>query len=1167
MKKEPNHDDNKSQDPRRQDDSDSPAIGEHRTHCQPTLLGSGGVLEKLGGREAGGDVPEGSRGGAGPCSDGGGPDGVLGRSTKAGTDGGATGFGLSAEAVRGGLGGGGGGGKSVFSLGRRGPEPSGFLDDGRVEKDPVGDGRACGQAPGRAGGGGPVGRRAVPGEVGGLKSKQSGWIGVDLDGTLAEYDGYQGAGHIGEPIPEMVERVREWLAEGRDVRILTARVSSEQTDEDREEAKLAIEDWCFRVFGRVLPVQSEKDHFMSALWDDRAVQVESNTGRVLGEPGLIKGEQAGHEFHGNQWTNGGEEEDKDAEWSESKRAIENTSRNVSDFLVANGFRVENEYRAIGGSTYFDVIHKDPDFTENGIEYEGYEHQAEVRVSDHIAPKGSGFNEGTQEQHDEPHINVIVDGSTEAYKAAPLVRDAMSDYVKYEKDDTTGEPFRVLIDLRGKNKSFVGTKGENKPDHSKQAASIIRQAFKPREWRDKIVNAVLPVLAVGMAKAVAGQFLAMGVDIRRKGRKPRKKKDVTGLYVKKSTATEWLEENPEDLDALIDLVADSGLDGFGILTELPEVMKQRIAKALNESFSEDYWDNISETTGQQAERILEEGLQNGASIRDMADEMKEYLGGDEYAGVRARNIARTESCYSLNKARVDSIDQLEEDMEGKVPMQRVWMSVLGTTTRDSHADLDGVPADEENEWDLDGVKCSCPGDPRLPPENRINCHCVSADTEVEPIGSLFAATRMYYDGPIVELVTASGAHLKVTPNHPIATPGGWIRACELKAGDYVFRKVGVGLSAKDEQNKPTLIEDLFESIRSISSVVERTRPLPFQFHGDAEFGQGEIETAVSDIMLTDPISTERLQNGEKCKFMFAASKLHGTTDFGSMIGRGVLPPDILGLGVCSEKPIFVQESLNRGPGNPQSFRNFDLTPSISIRGKSGVLVERDTELEIGPAFFGFGCSTDMNICGSQSAANGPSIAIENHTYLCGGFSVGVQLDDLVNVEGNSFADLGSADHGLGQVSSADSQSFKSLQNGMGVAVEDLGDFGGTLSIAVELDQLVSVNIDSVWHGFVYDLQTGSGLYSASTIIIHNCTVITEFGMDDDAAKQEIEDYYQRQEDRWAGGYDEVAGEASMNNLIEKLASLIPESDDPLYLKCVVDGLKEGRTKRADKRERT
>ena len=51
---------------------------------------------------------------------------------------------------------------------------------------------------------------------------QSGWIGVDLDGTLAKYGIWDGS--IGEPIPLMVERVKIWIALGVEVKIFTARV-------------------------------------------------------------------------------------------------------------------------------------------------------------------------------------------------------------------------------------------------------------------------------------------------------------------------------------------------------------------------------------------------------------------------------------------------------------------------------------------------------------------------------------------------------------------------------------------------------------------------------------------------------------------------------------------------------------------------------------------------------------------------------------------------------------------------------------------------------------------------------------------------------------------------------------------------------------------------------
>lgn len=109
-----------------------------------------------------------------------------------------------------------------------------------------------------------------------------GWIGVDLDGTLAYYDEWRGLEHIGEPIPAMVERVKRWLAEGRDVRIFTARVSSLNGGEART-AYIAIKHWCSEHLGRTLPITNEKDFGMIELWDDRAVQVRANAGEPVGQ--------------------------------------------------------------------------------------------------------------------------------------------------------------------------------------------------------------------------------------------------------------------------------------------------------------------------------------------------------------------------------------------------------------------------------------------------------------------------------------------------------------------------------------------------------------------------------------------------------------------------------------------------------------------------------------------------------------------------------------------------------------------------------------------------------------------------------------------------------------------------------------------------------------------
>lgn len=118
------------------------------------------------------------------------------------------------------------------------------------------------------------------------------WVAVDLDGVLAWWD----VAHfpeIGAPIPKMVARVKGWLEAGIDVRIFTARVAvvpGLRNDEGQEaddffaaDQKTKIDAWCRAQFGRPLPVTATKDFKMAVLYDDRCVQMLTNTGQSLAE--------------------------------------------------------------------------------------------------------------------------------------------------------------------------------------------------------------------------------------------------------------------------------------------------------------------------------------------------------------------------------------------------------------------------------------------------------------------------------------------------------------------------------------------------------------------------------------------------------------------------------------------------------------------------------------------------------------------------------------------------------------------------------------------------------------------------------------------------------------------------------------------------------------------
>jgi hypothetical protein len=99
-------------------------------------------------------------------------------------------------------------------------------------------------------------------------------IAVDLDGTLAEYHGFKGHEHIGEPIEPMLERVKGWLSEGKRVIIHTARAHDPK-------AIPPIRKWLKQHLGQELPVTDRKDPRAKEFWDDRAVTVQKNTGKIL----------------------------------------------------------------------------------------------------------------------------------------------------------------------------------------------------------------------------------------------------------------------------------------------------------------------------------------------------------------------------------------------------------------------------------------------------------------------------------------------------------------------------------------------------------------------------------------------------------------------------------------------------------------------------------------------------------------------------------------------------------------------------------------------------------------------------------------------------------------------------------------------------------------------
>lgn len=102
-------------------------------------------------------------------------------------------------------------------------------------------------------------------------AQRRGWIGVDLDGTLAHFDGKYDPAVIGAPIAPMLARVRQMIETGWTVKIMTARAADLSNH-------AVIHAWLLEHGLPILEVTDRKDFDMVWLWDDRAIAVATNTG-------------------------------------------------------------------------------------------------------------------------------------------------------------------------------------------------------------------------------------------------------------------------------------------------------------------------------------------------------------------------------------------------------------------------------------------------------------------------------------------------------------------------------------------------------------------------------------------------------------------------------------------------------------------------------------------------------------------------------------------------------------------------------------------------------------------------------------------------------------------------------------------------------------------------
>ena len=134
--------------------------------------------------------------------------------------------------------------------------------------------------------------------------------------------------------------------------------------------------------------------------------------------------------------------------------------------------------------------------------------------------------------------------------------------------------------------------------------------------------------------------------------------------------------------------------------------------------------INKTTEKQISKVVQNGIDDGLSITDIADGIDDlYL--EQIIPNRSMVIARTETIPAINFGVV------EAGKQSGIPLAKVWLSTPDERTRISHSEMEGVSVGMDEPFTIDADALNFPADSSLgaSAENVIQCRCTIGYKEI------------------------------------------------------------------------------------------------------------------------------------------------------------------------------------------------------------------------------------------------------------------------------------------------------------------------------------------------------------------------------------------------------------------------------------------------------
>jgi HK97 family phage portal protein len=190
---------------------------------------------------------------------------------------------------------------------------------------------------------------------------------------------------------------------------------------------------------------------------------------------------------------------------------------------------------------------------------------------------------------------------------------------------------------------------------------------------------------------------------------------------KKFESEWVDGTREILKSRVDVGYDTA---FEIPFNMPSKKEIAGLRARSDMVRLDALEDregrafeyLSETTINHIYQTIDNGIQEGKTVQDIAKDLKDRFSDIKEIGSRAMTIARTETLIAVSLGQAAAM----KDAMTIIPdMKKMWISANDERVRESHKELHGDIVDADESFD-NGLLF--PRDPRGDAGEVINCRC-------------------------------------------------------------------------------------------------------------------------------------------------------------------------------------------------------------------------------------------------------------------------------------------------------------------------------------------------------------------------------------------------------------------------------------------------------------